>query len=56
MMGDWKGLWDELRRTIETWIGDADDDERSSDPTLLMHLLFTAPVVIALLALARRTV
>ena len=49
---DPKSLWDELRKTLQ---GPADeDDEQSSDPTLLFHLMATAPLLLALIAMARR--
>ena len=53
-MSPWnpKGLWDELKRTFEGWTND--DDEQSSDPTLVFHLLFTAPLLIGLLAMVHR--
>ena len=53
-MKDWnpKGLWDELRRAFGARPED-DDDERTTDPALLFHLTFTAPLVIGLLLLAR---
>jgi hypothetical protein len=53
-MRDWdpKSLWDESRKTFQG-PGD-DDDEQSSDPTLLFHMLVTAPLLLALIAMARR--
>ena len=53
-MSNWnpKGLWDELKRTFQG--SSEDDDEQSSDPTLLFHLMFTAPLLLGLLAMARR--
>jgi hypothetical protein len=53
-MSDWnpKGLWDELKRTFQ---GASDDDEeQSGDPTLLYHMMFTAPLLIGLLAMIRK--
>ena len=57
-MKDWnpKALWDELVRTLS---GTEDDDrksdgEQSSDPTLLFHLMFTAPLLLGLLMMAKR--
>jgi hypothetical protein len=53
-MRDWdpKRLWDEL---LQAFLGrDEEDDEEVGDPTLLLHLMFTAPLLLALLALARR--
>ena len=53
-MSDWnpKSLWDELKRTFER--DNSDDEEQSSDPTLLFHMMFTAPLVIGVLAMVRR--
>src|SRR5688572_20451908 len=53
-MRDWdpKSLWDEFRKTL---LGPAeDDDEQSSDPTLFFHMLVTLPLLLALIAIARR--
>ena len=55
-MKDWdlKALWAELKRTLG---GEPDDDgegEQSSDPTLLYHLMFTAPLLLGLLLAMRR--
>ena len=58
-MADWdpKHLWDELRRAIDDWmVGDREGEgegEQADDPTLLFHLTYTAPIVIALIALLR---
>ena len=53
-MSQWdpKTLWDELKRTFGGWTND--DEEQSSDPTLLFHLMFTAPLLLGVLALMRR--
>ena len=53
-MGDWnpKGLWDELKRTFQS--ASDDDDEQSGDPTLLFHMMLTAPLLIGLLAMIRK--
>jgi hypothetical protein len=53
-MSNWnpKSLWDELKRTFEGWTND--DEEQSSDPTLLFHLMFTAPLLIGLLTMLRK--
>ena len=50
-----KSLWDEL---VEAFMGtsDDDDDEQARDPSLLVHLMYTAPIVIAVFALMRRHV
>ena len=56
-MADWnpKDLWEELRRAIDDWmVGDQDGEgEQADDPTLLFHLSFTAPLLIAAIVLAR---
>lgn len=56
-MADWnpKELWNELRQAIDDWmVGERDGEgEQADDPTLLFHLCFTAPLVIAAIALAR---
>jgi hypothetical protein len=53
-MSQWdpKSLWDELKRTFR-WSSD-DDEEQSTDPTLLFHMIFTAPILIGLLAMVRK--
>jgi hypothetical protein len=53
-MKDWdpKSLWDELRRTLQGWMNE--DEEQSSDPTLLFHMMVTAPLVIGLLIMVSR--
>jgi hypothetical protein len=53
-MSDWnpKSFWDELKRTFQGWT--EDDEEQSSDPTLLFHLMFTAPLLIGVLAMIRK--
>jgi hypothetical protein len=51
-------LWDDVRAAIRGWIGGSGDDdeegEQAQDPGLLFHALFTAPMVIMLIALGRR--
>lgn len=48
-------LWDDLREAWRGWIGGDDDEgEKAQDPGLLFHALFTAPMVIMLIALGRR--
>lgn len=52
-MRDWKPktLWDELLRTFQGWMDeDEQEDEQTRDPTLIFHVLFTAPLVIAIFA------
>lgn len=57
-MKDWnpKSLWDEL---LEALRGDIDDGEeqgeQSYDPALVFHLIFTIPLLIGIVSLARRT-
>jgi len=57
-MKEWdpKSVWDELRKTFETWTGEDDekDDRQSLDVSLLFHLMLTVPLLIAILSLARR--
>ena len=56
-MADWnpKDLWNELRQAIDDWmVGERDGEgEQADDPTLLFHLAFTAPLLIAAIALSR---
>lgn len=54
-MRDWnpKSLWDELRRAFQGWMDE--DEEQSTDPTLMFHLMFTAPLIIGILAMVKRT-
>jgi hypothetical protein len=58
-MTDWnpKALWTELRRAIDDWMaGEREGEgEQADDPTLLFHLCFTAPLVIGVLAMLRRS-
>lgn len=53
-MRNWdpKRLWDELLETLQG--PGEDDDEQSSDPMLLFHMMATVPLVLALIAMARR--
>ena len=54
-MSDWKpkSVWDEL---LETLLGPADDrGERSFDPNLVLHMLLTAPLLMGLLMMVKRT-
>jgi hypothetical protein len=51
---DWKSLWDELRRTLHGWMDDEDEGEKAQDPTFTFHLLFTAPLVLGILAMMAR--
>ncbi len=60
-MSDWnpKSLWDELVRALRGWPRDergkrGKRDEKSADPTLMFHLLLTAPLLLGLLLMARR--
>ena len=50
---DPKSLWDELMRALRGR-GDDDDDRSAVDPNVVFHLLFTLPLLIGLLATARR--
>jgi hypothetical protein len=54
-------VWESVRRRVREWWGaddghDAESNEEEADPTLLFHLSVTAPIVIGLLILMRRTV
>jgi hypothetical protein len=53
-----KGLWDQLLRKVNSWLDDDlddDDEQASEDPSLLFHLMLTAPLLIGFLVLVRRT-
>ena len=54
-MSHWnpKALWDELVQALKGWMGE-EEEEQASDPSLLLHLMYTAPLVLAVLALMRR--
>jgi hypothetical protein len=47
-------LWDQLLRAFDAWLGEEDDEQASDDPSLMFHLMLTAPLIIGLLLLARR--
>ena len=52
------GLWDQLLRKVNSWLDDDlddDDEQASEDPSLMFHLMLTAPLVIGFLVLVRRT-
>jgi hypothetical protein len=49
-----KTLWGELRAALGFPEPDDDEGEKAQDPALLFHLLFTIPLLIALVAAARR--
>lgn len=62
-MDDWQPgrVWESVRRRVREWWGDDDGGESQSgedeaDPNMLFHLSVTAPIVIGLLILMRRTV
>ncbi len=55
-----KGVWETLRETVAGWLGGeepsgGDSSEDEADPPLLFHLAFIAPLLLALVALTRRT-
>jgi hypothetical protein len=54
-MRDWKpkSLWDELRRAFHGWMEDDEGEQReqASDPSLMFHLVFTAPLLLGLYAM-----
>ena len=60
---DWQPdrVWESVRRRVLEWMGvdegrDGQSNEDDADPTLLFHMSITAPLLIALLMLMRRTV
>ena len=46
-----KTLWRELCEAVKDWM----EEEPADDPALLFHLAFTAPLLIGLIAMLRRT-
>lgn len=51
-------LWSQFLRAFNHWLDDDLDDDQeqaSEDPSLMYHLMFTAPLVIGFLAIVRRT-
>jgi hypothetical protein len=62
-MDDWQPaqVWESVRRRVREWWGadkgrDAESNEDEVDPTMMFHLSVSAPIVIGLLILMRRTV
>ena len=57
-MRDWKpkSLWDELRRALHGWMKDDEGEQReqASDPSLMFHMIFTAPVLLGLFVMMTR--
>ena len=52
---DPKALWNEVKRAFSgTEDDDRQSDEQSGDPTLLFHMMFTAPLLLGLIMMARR--
>lgn len=53
-MRDWnpRAVWHELRDALKDWIEGRRDNVK--DPSLLLHLALTAPLLIGLVALFRR--
>ena len=54
---DWdpKSLWDELVRAFHGWMDDEDDEgEQAQDPGFMFHLLFIAPLLLAVFAMMTR--
>jgi len=49
-----KTLWGEVRAAFGFPERDDDEGEKARDPALLFHLLFTVPLLISLMAAARR--
>ncbi len=55
-MRNWnpRRLWNEVREALLSWLDADDDEEQAKDPSLLFHLLFSVPLLLALLATLRR--
>jgi hypothetical protein len=55
-MRNWnpKSLWDELKRAFHGWMDGDDEGEKAQDPSLMFHLLFTAPLLLGLFAMMTR--
>jgi hypothetical protein len=60
---DWQPerVWESVRRRVLEWMGvdeghDGQSNEEEADPTLLFHMSVSAPLLIALLMLMRRSV
>ncbi|HYC34983.1 MAG TPA: hypothetical protein VEC19_01070 [Usitatibacter sp.] len=51
---DPKIIWDELKRALLGMPEDDEQGEPAADPTLVFHMLFTAPLLLGLLLMARR--
>lgn len=45
-----KSLWDALVEAIRGWADD-DEGEKARDPGAMVHLMYTAPILIALFAM-----
>ena len=56
-MDDIHGLWRRLLDTFDRWLDEDSEgrEEASEDPSLVFHLMLTAPLVIGIIVLARRT-
>jgi hypothetical protein len=50
---DPKSLWDEVRAFLG-WADEDEEGEQAQDPALLFHLLFTVPLVVAIVSASRR--
>jgi hypothetical protein len=57
-MDPFHGLWRRLLETVDRWLDEDNEarEETSEDPSLMYHLMLTAPLVIGLLLIARRSV
>jgi hypothetical protein len=60
---DWQPqqIWESVRQRVREWMGvedtqDSHSQEDEADPSLLFHLSISAPLLIALLMLMRRSV
>ena len=56
-MSDWtpKTLWNRVRRTFHGWMDAEDPDAEVDEAAMMFNLLFVAPVFLAFVMLARRT-
>jgi hypothetical protein len=56
-MDDIHGLWRRLLETFDRWLDEDSEgrEEASEDPSLMFHLMLTAPLVIGILVMVRRT-
>jgi hypothetical protein len=57
-MDEIHGLWRRLLSAVDRWLDEDSEgrEEASEDPSLMYHLMLTAPLVIGLLVVVRRTI